>query len=216
MPIEKGDRFIFFSVTPTATSPPGPRMHGVSSRIVTFIQSMPPGRIATEKSPNVLEYIWQQSGGSFYQGCYNTRTDPYPLVVKCCHELEDYLDEHNYSWVQLSDSEYRNLIKEWRKIFEPLLIEGYSRVHGDMAVSNLISRLGSGMYVFNVPNYKYLPVTPSQQDPTYGYHVERLDSIKRELFDRIEAVICDDKMAFMCAFNHEGQSLVPEVFYEIG
>ena len=134
--------------------------------------------------------------------------------VKRCYQLEEFLDEQGCKWSSLRDSDYRSLIQSWKSTFESLMMGGYYQAKGDMAISSLREMLGSGVYIFNVPNYKYLPVTPSQHDPTYGYYVENISSINRNLFNQIEAVVCDKEMEFMCVFNHEGQALVPEFFYE--
>ena len=78
----------------------------------------------------------------------------------------------------------------------------------------LESNLPFSGYIFNLPNYKYLPVTPSAHDPTYGYVVENMKTIDRSTLNWAEAVLSDVNFRFTCVFNHEGESMIPEIFVE--
>ncbi|MFT4929011.1 MAG: hypothetical protein ACI8WB_005137 [Phenylobacterium sp.] len=132
--------------------------------------------------------------------------------VKSNVEVESYLEEHNLIWYQLKDSEYRELMKQWRQAFEGLLEESEYEVYGDSAIEKLKMTLDGGTYIFNTPNYQYLLVTPSAHTATFAYYVEQLNVFDRELFNRNEAIVCNNGMDFMCAFNHEASVLAPELF----
>ena len=41
--------------------------------------------------------------------------------------VEDYLNKKSISWESLSDKEYKDLVKNWRNVFEDALISGTTR-----------------------------------------------------------------------------------------
>ena len=134
--------------------------------------------------------------------------------VKTNSEIEQFLVENNFSWNVLNDSEYRVLMKNWKNSFEQILIDANFYKSGETAITHLISKLGGEVFIFNAPNYKYLPVPPASDSPTYGYYVEKLTKLERELFNRNEAIVTDIDFSFMCAFNHEAQFQFPELYCE--
>ena len=135
-------------------------------------------------------------------------------IVKNNYELEDYLYRKGVQWRSLKDAEYRGVMKKWKLSFELLLDESIE-TKGDEGVNRLVNKLPFNAFIFNVPSYSYLPLTPPRNTPTYGIYVENFDEIDRMMLNSCEAVVCDDRFTFMCAFNHEAQDLVPEVYCEI-
>jgi hypothetical protein len=135
-------------------------------------------------------------------------------ILKQKVELEDMFEKLELTWKPMSDSEYRTVVSNWRNAFEAVLIENIKLKESDDAIYKLEEKFPFTGYIFNLPNYKYLPVTPSSYDPSYGYVVENISEIDREALNRSEAIICDAGFNFTCAFNHEGQSGIPEIYVE--
>jgi len=131
-------------------------------------------------------------------------------------KLEQYLKESGLLWVSLSDKSYRHLIQEWRSAFESRLISN-SVSNGDKSILKLEEKLPINCYLFNCPNYRYLmrTVGGTENTPTFGYKVNGLLKVDREILNSSEAILCDENFKFMCAFNHEAPNMIPEVYCEV-
>ena len=81
--------------------------------------------------------------------------------LKAKLSLEKMMDGINVTWEYMKDSEYKNTVSKWRSKFEQKLIENRIEGESDGAVLALESELPITGYIFNLPNYKYLPVVPS-------------------------------------------------------
>ena len=133
--------------------------------------------------------------------------------VKSHLQMEAMLDASAISWAQLTDCEYASLVSKWRASFDELVRAQTYAAQGVYAIEFLESQVPFSGWVFNLPNYRFLPVVPSSQDPTFGYEVGNLSSIKRDELNSAEAIVCAADFEFCCVFNHEGGALVPEILF---
>lgn len=129
--------------------------------------------------------------------------------------LEDYLSGIGVEWHALSDKEYRLLIKQWRESFEENLANDVT-VSGSKAILLLEEKLPFTGYLFNCPNYRYLPFTVSSESGrfTFAYKIIGLPGIDRASFNELEFIMCDMNYEYMCVFNHEAPDWFPEIYCE--
>ena len=137
-------------------------------------------------------------------------------ILSINSELEDFFHLTKVEWSKLKDRQYREFIIHWREAFEENLANGIVQ-HGNHAFGLLESKLSFSGFIFNCPNYKYLPVTENSERGgyTFAYKVNELATINRALFNTEELIICSENFDFMCAFNHEAPELIPEIYCEI-
>jgi hypothetical protein len=135
------------------------------------------------------------------------------IIARDLH-LEEYLDTYSKEWFLLSDKEYRTLIKEWKISFEERLISK-STVHLEKVNESLKSKFPINCFVFNCPNYGYLPNNQgADRQQTYAYKVNNLSSLDRNVLNSIGSILCSENFSFMCAFNPDGPVGFPEVYCE--
>lgn len=110
----------------------------------------------------------------------------------------------------------KNNIRHWRDAFEDMLAENLCMT-GGKGIALLEEKLPCSCYLFNCPNYSYLPTTQhsEQGNVTFAYKVTNLQDLDRPVFNNLEVIICEENLSFMCAFNHEAPDWVPEVFCEV-
>lgn len=130
-------------------------------------------------------------------------------------DIEEMLNSCKIEWEKLSDSEYKDVVCKWRESFEAKAKNNDFAQSHDKAIYKLEENLPFNGYLFNLPNYKYLPVTSSSHDPTFCYKIENVSIIERKKLNDLHAIICNDDFTFTCVFNHEGQACVPEYFFVV-
>ena len=130
-------------------------------------------------------------------------------------EVERILEQQGVAWEFIDDKRYKEVVSKWRNTFENSLANKCYLGKTGAAVEKLETTLLFTGYIFNLPNYKYLPVTPSAHEPSYGYTVENMEVIDRSTLNRAEAILTDINFRFTCVFNHEGESMIPEIFVEV-
>jgi hypothetical protein len=136
-------------------------------------------------------------------------------IVKTFSELESYLDGANIRWEILSDKEYRKLVTMWRNSFENNLISEMC-IQGSKGFRILESRLPLDGYLFNCPNYTYLPNNEGKdRQLTFGYRIKELKSLDRNMLNAFGVILCNAKYSYMCAFNLDGPDGFPEVYCEV-
>ena len=129
-------------------------------------------------------------------------------------EIEESFEKNGVVWRHMDDKTYKKVVAGWRDVFEArLACRDYVAKTG-AAIEMLESNLPFSGYVFNLPNYSHLPVTPSAFDSTYGYIVDAMKTVDRSTLNRAEAVLSEANFRFTCVFNHEGESMIPEIFVE--
>jgi len=129
--------------------------------------------------------------------------------------LEEYFTKFTSNWHPLSDTEYRNLIENWRSKFEEKL-KVRDMQTGDKGFIKLREKLPFGGFVFNCPNYRYLKNNRgSDRQSTFAYSIEEIIEIERMTMNSSGAIICNDWFEYMCAFNFDAPGGIPEIFVEI-
>lgn len=134
--------------------------------------------------------------------------------LKTNAQLETMMNRLKTNWSYMSDSQYKEVVANWENKFEEKAKVTRYDPQGDDALTKVSEKLPIFGFIFNLPNYKHLPVTPSGHDPAYGYAFENLQNIDREILNVAEAIICDENYKFTCVFNHEGQALILEIYLE--
>jgi hypothetical protein len=134
--------------------------------------------------------------------------------VKENQYIENWLASQEAMFCGIKDSEYRQLLKNWRHHFESAIKSNYYVVQGDKAMLAIEDQLPCNIFIFNLPGSKLLPASTSLNSPTYGYFVDELGSIDRELLNYSDAILCDNNFKFTCVYTHEWQTLALPKYYE--
>ncbi len=113
-------------------------------------------------------------------------------------EVEETLEQQGVAWKHMDDKAYKEVVSKWRGKFENKLSTRDYLFKAGAAIEKLEANLPFSGYIFNLPNYKHLPVTPSSYDPTYGYVVENMKTIDRSTLNWAEAVLSDENFQFTC------------------
>jgi hypothetical protein len=122
--------------------------------------------------------------------------------VKHHPEIEAWLRSASEGVRLLSDREYVDLTKRWRKAFSS--DDTSRREHGTGAELSASEALPVDAYVFNMPRFAGGPAGPAgHQARTYAYVAEELGVIDFELANAAEAIIAARDLAFTMHCTHE-------------
>ena len=133
-------------------------------------------------------------------------------IVKRKPALENYLDEIEAEWRLLSDKEYKmvmNAVKEVTKTEGRFFV-----LYGDAAFRKLEKYLPFSGYVYSFPHHPDLSIYPEGGETSIGYMVSEINFLDREKLNSIECILSNPEIDFAYMFNHEWQSMCPEVLIE--
>ena len=132
--------------------------------------------------------------------------------VKRNVELEGYLDSVESKWEQLSDREYVKVLSTINKFIDN---ENYRSLRGDEAFKEIENKLPLEGYIFSAPKHRLFSVYErSGENKAIGYSVSNLTTLNREILNRIECVVTNKQLTFVCVLNHEWQAMCPELYLE--
>ena len=125
--------------------------------------------------------------------------------------IEAWVQEHADAWRCLTDSEYKSLVSRWKSTFWHLIeLERPTRT-GTRAMLALDQHLPASLFLFGgvgVPR-----VANMGSSGACGYHVTQLRKLDRDLANRLELILVDDRLSYSCVFSHEASSMVWEHLY---
>lgn len=130
-------------------------------------------------------------------------------IVKRKTELENYLDLIGAEWHLLSDNEYKRLVREIKKITESK--ENFLLLHGDDAYSEFENSLPFSGYIFSIPGHPLLSIYTGAGEITTAYRAMNIQSIDREKINSVECIFSDSDLNYAILFNHEWDSMCPEM-----
>lgn len=135
-------------------------------------------------------------------------------IISRYERLEEYFQMESINWKYISDKEYKWLIKNWQGSFEKFLAAKEFML-GDKGFRRLEAQLPFDCFVFNCPNYRYLLNTCGRdRQVTFGYQLEAINKIDRQIMNGCGAILSEKNFNFMCAFNFDAPSGYPEIYCE--
>jgi hypothetical protein len=135
-------------------------------------------------------------------------------IVKQCDDIEKWLDEHSDEWEEMSDREYRRLVKRWRQNFERILCDDEYIAQGKKAMTLAEDMLPLDCHLFSIPGYKHLPVGTSVHRSTHGYACIGLSHIDRHVCNAYDLILIDTDDTYCCVYTHEWQGFGAPKFYQ--
>ncbi len=133
-------------------------------------------------------------------------------IVKRKPALENYLDEIEAEWRLLSDKEYKMVMNAIKEITEKE--EQFSILYGDAAFHGLEKYLPFSGYIYSFPHHPILSIYPDGGETSFAYMVSGISSLDREKLNSAECILSNAEIDFAYMFNHEWQSMCPEVLIE--